>query len=272
MNFKEYEKIAAQIRADVINEIHSAGSGHPGGSLSAADIVTALYFKEMNVDPKNPKMQGRDKFILSKGHAAPVQYAALAEKGYFPKEELLTLRKLGSRLQGHPNMEKLPGIEMSTGSLGQGFAVCVGMALAGKMDNDKGRIYTLLGDGELQEGIVWEAAMSSSHYKLDNLCVIVDWNGLQIDGPNDSVMNVSPIDEKFKAFGFNVLVINGHDFEQIFDAFDKARDCKGKPTVIIAKTHKGQGVSFMEDQAGWHGKAPDDQQAKQAIEELGGEL
>ena len=169
-------------------------------------------------------------------------------------------------------MEKLPGIEMSTGSLGQGFAVCVGMALAGKMDNDKGRIYTLLGDGELQEGIVWEAAMASSHYKLDNLCVIVDWNGLQIDGPNDSVMNVSPIDEKFKAFGFNVLVINGHDFEQIFDAFDKARDCKGKPTVIIAKTHKGQGVSFMEDQAGWHGKAPDDQQAKQAIEELGGEL
>ena len=224
------------------------------------------------MDPKNPKMQGRDKFILSKGHAAPVQYAALAEKGYFPKEELLTLRKLGSRLQGHPNMEKLPGIEMSTGSLGQGFAVCVGMALAGKMDNDKGRIYTLLGDGELQEGIVWEAAMASSHYKLDNLCVIVDWNGLQIDGPNDSVMNVSPIDEKFKAFGFNVLVINGHDFEQIFDAFDKARDCKGKPTVIIAKTHKGQGVSFMEDQAGWHGKAPDDQQAKQAIEELGGEL
>lgn len=272
MNFKEYEKIAAQIRADVISEIHSAGSGHPGGSLSAADIVTALYFKEMNVDPKNPKMQGRDKFILSKGHAAPVQYAALAEKGYFPKEELLTLRKLGSRLQGHPNMEKLPGIEMSTGSLGQGFAVCVGMALAGKMDNDKGRIYTLLGDGELQEGIVWEAAMASSHYKLDNLCVIVDWNGLQIDGPNDSVMNVNPIDEKFKAFGFNVLVINGHDFEQIFDAFDKARDCKGKPTVIIAKTHKGQGVSFMEDQAGWHGKAPDDQQAKQAIEELGGEL
>ena len=200
MEHIEYKKIASRIRMDVIEEVHSAGSGHPGGSLSAADIVTALYFGEMNIDPKNPQMKGRDKFVLSKGHAAPVQYAALAEKGYFPKEELTTLRKLGSRLQGHPNMHKLPGIEMSTGSLGQGFAVCVGMAIANKIDNDPGRIYTLLGDGELQEGLIWEAAMASAHYKLDNLCVIVDWNGLQIDGRNDDVMTVSPIDEKFKAF------------------------------------------------------------------------
>lgn len=272
MDFKEYEKIASRIRTDIIEEVHSAGSGHPGGSLSAADIVTALYFREMNIDPENPKMKGRDKFVLSKGHAAPVQYAALAEKGYFPKEELMTLRKIGSRLQGHPNTLKLPGIEMSTGSLGQGFAVCVGMALANKLDGDKGRIYTLLGDGELQEGLIWEAAMASGHYKLDNLCVIVDWNGLQIDGRNDDVMTVKPIDEKFKAFGFNVIVIDGHDFEQIFDAFDKARECKNMPTAIIAKTHKGRGVSFMEDNAGWHGKAPDDEQTRQAISELGGEL
>lgn len=268
MEHIEYKKIASRIRMDVIEEVHSAGSGHPGGSLSAADIVTALYFGEMNIDPKNPQMKGRDKFVLSKGHAAPVQYAALAEKGYFPKEELTTLRKLGSRLQGHPNMHKLPGIEMSTGSLGQGFAVCVGMAIANKIDNDPGRIYTLLGDGELQEGLIWEAAMASAHYKLDNLCVIVDWNGLQIDGRNDDVMTVSPVDEKFKAFGFNVLTIDGHSFEQIFEAFKQARECKGKPTAIIAKTHKGRGVSFMEDQAGWHGKAPDDQQAQQAISEL----
>ena len=268
MEHIEYKKIASRIRMDVIEEVHSAGSGHPGGSLSAADIVTALYFGEMNIDPKNPQMKGRDKFVLSKGHAAPVQYAALAEKGYFPKEELTALRKLGSRLQGHPNMHKLPGIEMSTGSLGQGFAVCVGMAIANKIDNDPGRIYTLLGDGELQEGLIWEAAMASAHYKLDNLCVIVDWNGLQIDGRNDDVMTVSPIDEKFKAFGFNVLTIDGHSFEQIFEAFKQARECKGKPTAIIAKTHKGRGVSFMEDQAGWHGKAPDDQQAQQAISEL----
>lgn len=268
MEHIEYKKIASRIRMDVIEEVHSAGSGHPGGSLSAADIVTALYFGEMNIDPKNPQMKGRDKFVLSKGHAAPVQYAALAEKGYFPKEELTTLRKLGSRLQGHPNMHKLPGIEMSTGSLGQGFAVCVGMAIANKIDNDPGRIYTLPGRRRAQEGLIWEAAMASAHYKLDNLCVIVDWNGLQIDGRNDDVMTVSPVDEKFKAFGFNVLTIDGHSFEQIFEAFKQARECKGKPTAIIAKTHKGRGVSFMEDQAGWHGKAPDDQQAQQAISEL----
>ncbi len=271
MEFKQLEDMARQIRIDVINEVAAAGSGHPGGSLSAADIVTALYFSVMNIDPKDPLMRDRDKLILSKGHAAPVQYAALAEKGFFPKEELLTLRKLGSRLQGHAKMGLLPGIEMSTGSLGQGFSVSVGMAIANKLDENPGRIYALLGDGELQEGLIWEAAMSAGHYHLDNLCAIVDWNGLQIDGKNDDVMTVRPIDEKFKAFGFNVIMINGHDFHEILDAFDKAKETKGQPTVIIAATHKGHGVSFMEDQAGWHGKAPNEEQARQALEELGGE-
>lgn len=275
MDYKQYENIAARIRVDVVKAVHKAGSGHPGGSLSAADIVTALYFKEMNIDPQNPRMEGRDKFILSKGHAGPVQYAALAERGYFPVEEMMSLRKLGSKFQGHPNRDKVAGIEMSTGSLGQGFAVSVGMAIAGKMDEKagkpSGRIYTLLGDGELQEGLIWEAAMAAAHYGLDNLCAIVDWNGLQIDGRNEDVMNVSPIDEKFKAFGFNVLSIDGHDFREIFDAFDAARNFKGKPTVIIAKTHKGKGVSFMEDNAGWHGKAPKEDEAVQAVKELGGE-
>ena len=275
MDFKKYEDIASRIRIDIIKAVHSAGSGHPGGSLSAADIVTALYFKVMNIDPKNPRMEGRDKFILSKGHAGPVQYAALAERGYYKVEDMMSLRKLGSRFQGHPNRDKVPGIEMSTGSLGQGFSVSVGMALAGKLDEKagkkSGRIYTLLGDGELQEGLIWEAAMSAAHYKLDNLCVIVDWNGLQIDGKNEDVMTVAPIDEKFKAFGFNVLVIDGHDFGQIFDAFDKAEACKGRPTAIIAKTSKGKGVSFMEDNPTWHGKAPKEDEAKQAVAELGGE-
>ncbi len=275
MDFKKYEDIASRIRIDIIKAVHKAGSGHPGGSLSAADIVTALYFKVMNIDPKNPRMEGRDKFILSKGHAGPVQYAALGERGYYEVEDMMSLRKLGSRFQGHPNRDKVPGIEMSTGSLGQGFSVSVGMALAGKLDEKAGkktgRIYTLLGDGELQEGLIWEAAMSAAHYKLDNLCVIVDWNGLQIDGKNEDVMTVAPVDEKFKAFGFNVLVIDGHDFGQIFDAFDKAQSCKGKPTAIIAKTNKGRGVSFMEDNPGWHGKAPKEDEAKQAVTELGGE-
>ena len=269
--YKQYEEIASRVRVGIIKQVHSAGSGHPGGSLSAADIVTALYFKEMNIDPENPKMEGRDKFVLSKGHAGPVQYAALAERGYFPVEDLTTLRKMGSYLQGHPNRDKVPGVEMSTGSLGQGFSVCVGMALANKLNNDPGRVYAMLGDGELQEGLVWEAAMSAGHYKLNNLCAIVDWNGLQIDGNNDDVMTVKPVDEKFKAFGFNVLVIDGHNFEEIFAAFDAARACTDKPTAIIAKTHKGQGVSFMADEAGWHGKAPNEEQAKQAVEELGGE-
>lgn len=271
MDKKYYEDIASKVRVDVVKAIYHAGSGHPGGSLSAADIVTALYFKEMNVDPNNPKMADRDKFILSKGHAGPVQYAALAEKGYYPVEDMMTLRKLGSKFQGHPNMSKVPGIEMSTGSLGQGFSVSVGMALANKMDKNPGRIYTLLGDGELQEGLVWEAAMSAAHYDLDNMVAIVDWNGLQIDGNNDDVMCVKPVDEKFKAFGWNVLVIDGHNFDEIFEAFDAARACKGKPTAIIARTHKGRGVSFMEDDAGWHGKAPNEEEAKLAVEELGGE-
>ena len=271
MDYKQYEEIASRVRVDIVKAVHKAGSGHPGGSLSAADIVTALYFKEMNIDPENPRMEGRDKFILSKGHAGPVQYAALAERGYFPVEDFMTLRKLGSKFQGHPNRDKVPGIEMSTGSLGQGFGVAVGMAMAGKLDKSEGRVYVLLGDGELQEGLIWEAAMAAGHYGLDNLCAIVDWNGLQIDGNNDDVMTVKPIDEKFAAFGFNVLVIDGHNFEEIFAAFDAARACKGKPTVIVAKTHKGRGVSFMEDQAGWHGKAPNEEQAKQAVEELGGE-
>ena len=271
MDFKQYEEIAARVRVDIVKAVHKAGSGHPGGSLSAADIVTALYFKEMNIDPENPHMEGRDKFILSKGHAGPVQYAVLAEREYFPVEELWSLRKLGSRFQGHPNRDKVPGIEMSTGSLGQGFAVSVGMAMAAKMDGSKSRTYVLLGDGELQEGLIWEAAMAAAHYKLDNLCAIVDWNGLQIDGKNDDVMTVKPIDEKFMAFGFNVLVIDGHNFEEIFAAFDAARECKGKPTVIVAKTNKGRGVSFMEDNPGWHGKAPSEDEAKQAVSELGGE-
>ena len=265
-----YEEIAKKIRIDIINMISEAGSGHPGGSLSAADIVTALYFKEMNIDPENPKMEERDKFILSKGHAGPVQYAALAERGYFPVEDTLTLRKLGSKFQGHPNRDKVPGIEMSTGSLGQGVSVSVGMALANKLDGNPGRVYTLLGDGELQEGLVWEAAMSAAHYKLDNFVVIVDHNGLQIDGKNEDVMNVMSISDKFRAFGFNVVEINGHDFNEIFDAFDKARAFKGAPTAIIAETHKGHGVSFMEDNPGWHGKAPDKEQQAQALAELEG--
>lgn len=271
MDNKKYEDLAAKVRVDIIKAVHMAGSGHPGGSLSAADLVTALYFKEMNIDPKNPKMENRDKFVLSKGHAGPVQYAALGERGYYPVEDMMSLRKLGSKFQGHPNMSKVAGIEMSTGSLGQGFSTCIGMALANKMDKNPGRVYTLIGDGELQEGLIWEAAMSAAHYELDNLVAIIDWNGLQIDGNNDDVMTVKPIDEKFESFGFNVIVIDGHNFDEIFKAFDAARACKGKPTAIIAKTHKGRGVSFMEDNAGWHGKAPSEEEAKKAVAELGGE-
>lgn len=272
MDIKALEKTAAEVRVGVVKAIHNAGSGHPGGSLSAADIVTALYFSEMNVDPKKPKMEGRDKFILSKGHAGPVQYSALALKGYFPMEDFMTLRKLGSKFQGHPDMNKVPGIEMSTGSLGQGFAAAGGMAIANKLNNDPGRIYVLLGDGEIQEGIVWEAAMSAAHYKLDNMVGILDYNGLQIDGRNEDVMTVAPVADKFRAFGWNVLEINGHDFEEILDAFAKARECKGKPTMIVAKTVKGKGVSFMEDNAGWHGKAPNDEETEQAVAELGGTM
>lgn len=272
MTNKDFEEIARNVRIDIVKAIHAAGSGHPGGSLSAADIVTALYFREMNIDPKNPNMEGRDKFILSKGHAGPVQYAALAERGYFDKSELLSLRKLGSHFQGHPNRDKVPGIEMSTGSLGQGFSVSVGMALANKLDNSDARVYTLLGDGELQEGLIWEAAMSAGHYALDNLVVIVDNNGLQIDGKNEEVITVNPIDAKFESFGFNVINIDGHDFDQIFAAFDNARSVKGKPTAIIAKTIKGKGVSFMEDNPGWHGKAPNLEEYEIAMKDLGGEI
>ncbi len=266
-----YEEIARRIRIDIIKAVYNAGSGHPGGSLSAADLITALYFGEMNVDPRNPKMEGRDKFVLSKGHAVPAQYAALGERGYFPVEEMMSLRKLGSPFQGHGNCHKVAGIEMSTGSLGQGVSAAVGMALANRLDRSKGRIYVLLGDGELQEGIVWEACMSAGHYKLDNLCVIVDWNGLQIDGKNDDVMRVAPIADKFRAFGFHTVETDGHDFARIFDAFDEAGGVKGSPSAIIARTVKGKSVSFMEDQAGWHGKAPNEEQAREAVEELGGE-
>ena len=267
MDIKTLKKTACQVRIGIIKALNNAGSGHPGGSLSIADIVTALYFAEMNIDPKDPKMSGRDKCIFSKGHAGPAQLSAMAVRGYFPMEDFLTLRKLGSIYQGHPNI-KIPGIEMSTGSLGQGFSVAGGMAMAGKMDNDPGRIYAVLGDGELQEGLVWETAMSAAHYKLDNLVAIVDNNKLQIDGNNDDVMTVKPIGAKFEGFGWNVIEIDGHSFEEILDAFAKARECKGKPTVIIADTVKGKGVSFMEGQAGWHGKAPNDEQAAQAIEEI----
>ncbi|MDY2959251.1 MAG: transketolase [Hornefia sp.] len=266
-----YEKIAQSVRIDVIKAVYNAGSGHPGGSLSAADLLTALYFGEMNIDPENPDMEGRDKFILSKGHAVPGQYAVLAERGYYPVEDMMSLRKLGSPFQGHGNCHKVSGIEMSTGSLGQGVSVAVGMAIANKLDKNDSRIYTLLGDGELQEGLVWEAAMAASHNKLDNFCAMIDWNGLQIDGKNEDVMRVAPIAEKFEAFGFHTVEIDGHNFEEIFGALDEARATRGRPTAIIAKTIKGKGVSFMEDRAGWHGKAPDMKQAKEAVEELGGE-
>lgn len=271
MDYKEYEDIASQIRQHVIRAIYNAKSGHPGGSLSATDILTALFFKEMNIDPENPEKEDRDMFVLSKGHAAPGLYATMGVRGYYPVEEMYSLRKLGSKFQGHPSSYKLPCLEHSTGSLGQGFSAAVGMAIGARLKGLGQRVYTILGDGELQEGLVWEAAMCAAHYKLDNLCAFVDWNGLQIDGANDDVMTVKPVDEKFKAFGWNVLMIDGHNFAEIFEALEAARDFKGKPTMIVAKTHKGQGVSFMTDQAGWHGKAPNEEQAKTAIEELGGE-
>ena len=266
-----YEETARRVRIDIIKSTYHAGSGHPGGSLSAADIITALYFGEMNIDPEHPDMKGRDRFVLSKGHAVPAQYSALAERGYFPVSDIMTLRKLGSAFQGHGNMHLVPGIEMSTGSLGQGFSASVGMALANKLDNNGARVYTLLGDGEIQEGLVWEAAMAAAHYKLSDLTAIVDWNGLQIDGRNEDVMTVAPIKEKFESFGWHALSIDGHDFKQIFDALDAARAETERPTVIVAKTIKGKGVSFMEDQVGWHGKAPKEDEAKQAVEDLGGE-
>ena len=267
---KVLNEITRNMRRDIVSMIHGAKSGHPGGSLSAVEIVAALYFDEMNIDSSNPKMESRDRFVLSKGHAAPVLYAALAEAGYFDREELKGLRKINSMLQGHPDMKGTPGVEMSTGSLGQGFSVACGMAMASKLDNAPWNVYTLLGDGEVQEGIIWEAAMSAAHYKLDNLVAFLDFNGLQIDGQVEKVMNIGPIVEKFKAFGWNVIEIDGHDFDQIFGALDMAKSTINQPTMIVAKTIKGKGVSFMENQAGWHGNAPSDADLQTALEELGG--
>ena len=268
MNKLELQKMAIEVRKNLLIGLHAAKAGHPGGSLSAADIFTYLYFEEMNVDPKNPKWEDRDRFVLSKGHTAPGLYAALALKGFFPVEDMVTLRKLGSYLQGHPSIQYTPGVDMSSGSLGQGISAAVGMALSAKMDGKAYRTYTLLGDGELQEGQVWEAAMFAGHRKLDNLCVIVDNNNLQIDGAVDTVCTPYPIDKKFEAFNFHVIHIDGNDFDQIDAAFKEARAVKGIPTAIIAKTVKGKGVSFMENQAGWHGMAPNDAQFAQAMEEL----
>lgn len=270
-DFEQLERIANNIRIDIIKMLTASGSGHPGGSLSAVEIITALYFHVMNLDPENLADPNRDRFVLSKGHGAPVLYAALAEKGIIGKEELLTLRKLGSRLQGHPDMKKIPGIEMSTGSLGQGFSTAVGMALAAKLDQRQSNVYTLLGDGELQEGLVWEAAMCAAHYHLDHLIAFVDWNGLQIDGNNDDVMTVRPVDEKFKAFGWNVIAIDGNKLQEVIKAVEQARQLKGKPTLILAHTVKGKGVSFMEGNAGWHGKAPSEEEGRRAVAELGGQ-
>jgi len=270
--YEDLRKIAAKLRIEVIKMLKEAKSGHPGGSLSACEIITTLYFKEMNIDSTNPNWPERDRFVLSKGHGAPILYAALAEKGYFLKEELMKLRKIDSMLQGHPDMKGTPGVDMTTGSLGQGLAAANGMALAGKLDNKKYRVYALLGDGEVQEGIIWEAAMLAAHYKLDNLTVFLDHNGLQIDGLNREVMNIEPIDEKFKAFGWHVINIDGHNFQEIIDAIEEAKNTKGKPTIIIAKTVKGKGVSFMENKYEWHGKAPSEEEAVKALDELGGVL
>ena len=262
--------IAKQMRIDIVEMLAAAGSGHPGGSLSATDILAVLYFDKMNIDPTNPEDPDRDRLVLAKGHAAPALYAALAQRGYFPREDLITLRKSNSHLQGHPNMQTTPGVEMSTGSLGQGLSVANGMALAGRLDGRDYYVYCLMGDGEIQEGQVWEAAMSAGHYGLDHVIAFVDHNRLQIDGTNDQLMTVDPIDEKFRAFGWDVICIDGHDYEAISDAVDKAKATKGKPTVIVAETIKGKGVSFMEDQVGWHGVAPTPEQAEQAIAELRG--
>jgi transketolase len=268
MNELELKKTANEVRKGIVTAVHSAKAGHPGGSLSAADIMTYLYFEEMNIDPANPKMEDRDRFVLSKGHVAPALYSALANRGYFPVEELKTLRKLGSRLQGHPCMQETPGVDMSSGSLGQGLSAACGMALSAKLQNKDYRVYALLGDGEIQEGQIWEASMFAGHRKLDNLCIIVDNNGLQISGKIEEVCSPYPIADKFRAFNFNVIEIDGHDFIQIEEAFRNARQTEGMPTAIIAKTLKGKGVSFMEGQASWHGKAPNDEQYEIAMNDL----
>ena len=268
MNKLELMKTANEIRKGIVTALHSAKAGHPGGSLSATEIFTYLYFEEMNVDPKDPKKADRDRFVLSKGHTAPGLYSTLAQKGFFPKEDLVTLRHTGSYLQGHPDMKHIPGVDMSSGSLGQGISAAVGMAIAGKLDNADYRVYTLLGDGEIQEGQVREASMLAAHRKLDNLVVIVDNNNLRIDGAITEVNSPYPIDKKFEAFNFHVINIDGNDFDQIDAAFKEAKTVKGQPTAIIAKTVKGKGVSFMENQVGWHGKAPNDEEYKIAMEEL----
>ena len=268
MNTLELQKQAVEVRKGIVEGVHSAKAGHPGGSLSAADIFTYLYFEEMNIDPKNPKDENRDRFVLSKGHTAPGLYSALAHRGYFPVEDLLTLRHTGSYLQGHPDMKHIPGVDMSSGSLGQGLSAAAGMALAGKLQNKDYRVYALLGDGEIQEGQIWEAAMFSGYRKLDNLCVIVDNNNLQIDGAIDEVCSPYPIDKKFESFNFHVINIDGNDFDQIRAAFVEAKETKGMPTAIIAHTVKGKGVSFMENQVGWHGKAPNDEEFAIAMEDL----
>lgn len=268
MTEAELKKTANEVRKNIVTAVYHAHSGHPGGSLSATDILTYLYFEEMNIDPKNPKKADRDRFVLSKGHAAPGWYSVLAERGYFDKEELKGLRHVGCFLQGHPDMKHTPGVDMSSGSLGQGISAAVGMALAGKMDNASYRVYTLLGDGEIQEGQVWEAAMLAANHKLDNLVVIVDNNNLQIDGTIEDVNSPYPIDEKFKAFKFHVININGNDFQDIERAFQEAREHSGQPTAIIAKTVKGKGVSFMENQVGWHGKAPNEEEYQIAMRDL----
>ena len=264
----QLKNIAAKVRLGVLEGVHAASSGHPGGSLSIAEIITYLYFEEMNVDPKNPKDENRDRFVLSKGHTAPALYAALAEKGFFDKAELKKLRHVDSFLQGHPDMKGTPGVDMSTGSLGLGFSSACGMALAAKIDGKDYRTYSIIGDGESEEGQIWEACMFASHYKLDNLVAIFDWNGLQIDGPVAEVMDPTPHDKKLEAFGFHVISIDGHDFDAIEAAFEEAKTVKGKPTAIIAKTIKGKGVSYMENQVGWHGSAPNDEQYAIAVAEI----
>lgn len=266
--YEELKSKALKIRRNIVNMIYLASSGHPGGALSITDVLTVLYFTEMNVDPLNPKDENRDRFVLSKGHASPALYSTLAQRGYFDKKELFTFRGIDSVLQGHPDMKHIPGVDMSTGSLGQGLSCANGMAISSKLNGDGFRVYCLVGDGEIEEGQIWEAAMSASHYKLDNLCVIVDNNNLQIDGKITEVMNSEPIDLKFESFGFNVINVDGHNIEELINAFNKAKTVKGKPTAIIAKTIKGKGVSFMENQAGWHGKAPNEEQYNLAMEEL----
>ncbi len=269
---KQLQITACKVRMGVIESTHGAKAGHPGGSLSAAEVFTYLYFKEMNIDPKNPKWEDRDRFVLSKGHTAPGLYSALALRGYFPVEDLPTLRHIDSYLQGHPNMNSVPGVDMSTGSLGQGISAAVGMAIAAKYQGKENRVYSLLGDGEIQEGQVWEACMAAAHYKLDNLCIVVDNNGLQIDGNVADVMSPYPIVDKLLAFGFNVHAVDGHDFDALDKAFQNARKTKGQPTAIVMSTVKGKGVSYMENDAGWHGKAPNDAEYEKAMQEMNAQL